>query len=58
MTEIKRVAVIGAGMMGHGIAQVFAMKGYEVNLLDISNEIFPIIEYYGCLIWIFFSCIF
>ncbi|MCD6445656.1 hypothetical protein J7L49_02585 [Candidatus Bathyarchaeota archaeon] len=40
MTEIKRVAVIGAGMMGHGIAQVFAMKGYEVNLLDISNEIF------------------
>jgi len=39
MTEIKRVAVIGAGMMGHGIAQVFAMKGYEVNLLDISDEI-------------------
>ncbi|OYT47788.1 3-hydroxybutyryl-CoA dehydrogenase [Candidatus Bathyarchaeota archaeon ex4484_231] len=39
MVEIKRIAVIGAGMMGHGIAQVFAMKGYEVNLLDISDEI-------------------
>ncbi len=30
--EIKRVAVIGAGQMGHGIAQVFALAGYEVNL--------------------------
>ncbi len=37
--EIKRVAVVGAGMMGHGIAQVFAMKGYEVALLDIKEEI-------------------
>ncbi len=37
--EIKKVAVIGAGVMGHGIAQVFAMNGYEVNLLDISSEI-------------------
>ena len=37
--EIKKVAVIGAGTMGHGIAQVFAMKGYQVNLLDINEEI-------------------
>jgi len=37
--EIKKVAIIGAGMMGHGIAQVFAMKGYQVNLLDIDEEI-------------------
>lgn len=35
---IKRVAVVGAGAMGHGIAQVFAMAGYEVNLLDIKEE--------------------
>jgi len=35
---VKRVAVIGAGVMGHGIAQVFAMAGYEVNLLDIKDE--------------------
>ncbi len=37
--EIRRVAVIGGGMMGHGIAQVFAMKGHEVSLLDIDEEI-------------------
>lgn len=30
--DIKRVTVIGAGQMGHGIAQVFALAGYEVNL--------------------------
>jgi enoyl-CoA hydratase/3-hydroxyacyl-CoA dehydrogenase len=32
------VAVIGTGLMGHGIAQAFAMKGYKVNLLSRSNE--------------------
>ncbi|MCL7382704.1 MAG: 3-hydroxyacyl-CoA dehydrogenase [Thaumarchaeota archaeon] len=37
--EIRNVAVIGAGVMGHGIAQVFAMKGYNVNLVDVSEEI-------------------
>ncbi len=37
--EIRSVAVIGGGMMGHGIAQVFAMKGREVSLLDIDEEI-------------------
>ncbi|HDQ05380.1 MAG TPA: 3-hydroxyacyl-CoA dehydrogenase [Candidatus Bathyarchaeota archaeon] len=36
--EIQRVAVIGTGLMGHGIAQAFAMKGYEVNLLSRRNE--------------------
>lgn len=30
--EIKTVAVIGAGIMGHGIAQIFAQKGYRVKL--------------------------
>ncbi|MEM1769656.1 MAG: 3-hydroxyacyl-CoA dehydrogenase [Nitrososphaerota archaeon] len=40
MVEVKGdIAVIGAGTMGHGIAQVFAMKGYNVNLLDISEDI-------------------
>ena len=37
--EIKRIAVIGAGMLGHGIAQVFAMRGYDVTLLDINYDI-------------------
>jgi len=32
--EIKRVAVIGAGDMGHGIAELFAVNGFDVNLMD------------------------
>ena len=32
--EIQTIGVIGAGLMGHGIAQVFALKGYKVKLFD------------------------
>ncbi|WP_456468712.1 3-hydroxyacyl-CoA dehydrogenase family protein [Archaeoglobus sp.] len=39
MGEIKRVTVVGAGTMGTGIAQVCAMSGYNVNLIDISDDI-------------------
>ncbi|MFU8856848.1 MAG: 3-hydroxybutyryl-CoA dehydrogenase [Deferrisomatales bacterium] len=35
---IQKVGVIGAGTMGHGIAQVFAVGGYPVVLRDISDE--------------------
>ena len=35
----ERVAVIGAGMMGHGLAQVFATGGHQVRLADTSVEI-------------------
>jgi 3-hydroxybutyryl-CoA dehydrogenase len=39
MMEIKKVAVLGAGLMGHGIAQVSAqIAKYEVNLRDIKQE--------------------
>ena len=34
MRDVRRVAVIGAGLMGHGIAQVFAVAGYAVTLTD------------------------
>jgi 3-hydroxybutyryl-CoA dehydrogenase len=34
---IKKIGVIGAGTMGHGIAESFALYGYEVNLYD-TNE--------------------
>lgn len=34
----KKVAVIGAGTMGNGIAQVFAMTGYEVLMVDIDQK--------------------
>lgn len=36
--DIKKVAVIGAGLMGHGIAQEFARAGYEVGLNDVSED--------------------
>ncbi|WP_338598363.1 3-hydroxyacyl-CoA dehydrogenase family protein [Sulfolobus tengchongensis] len=36
---IKNVAVIGAGTMGHGIAEVVAIAGYSVYLSDVSQEI-------------------
>ena len=29
-----RIAVIGAGLMGHGIAQVFALAGHDVTIYD------------------------
>lgn len=32
-----RIGVLGAGTMGHGIAQAFAMSGYEVKLYDIEQ---------------------
>jgi 3-hydroxybutyryl-CoA dehydrogenase len=36
--EIKKIAVIGAGLMGSGIAQVAAQSGYEVNLMDVEQR--------------------
>jgi len=38
LDQLKTVAVIGAGDMGHGIAQVALMAGYRVNLCDIKEE--------------------
>jgi 3-hydroxyacyl-CoA dehydrogenase len=32
--KIKRIAVMGAGAMGHGIAQVAAVSGLDVNLKE------------------------
>jgi enoyl-CoA hydratase/3-hydroxyacyl-CoA dehydrogenase len=36
--KIKKVAVLGAGDMGHGIAEVCAIAGYEVWMRDIKQE--------------------
>jgi 3-hydroxybutyryl-CoA dehydrogenase len=36
--KIKKIGVIGAGQMGHGIAHVAALAGYDVELVDISDE--------------------
>ena len=35
---MKNIAVIGAGTMGNGIAHVFAMNGYQVSLIDVSED--------------------
>ena len=37
MAEIKQVGVLGAGLMGHGIAQVAAEAGYEVVLREVDD---------------------
>ena len=39
MTDIPKVAIIGAGLMGHGIAQRMLAAGYSVNLFDTNAEI-------------------
>jgi 3-hydroxyacyl-CoA dehydrogenase len=39
LSQIKNIAVVGSGIMGHGIAQTFAVGGYEVTLNDISDEL-------------------
>ena len=35
---MEKIAVIGAGTMGNGIAHVFAMHGFKVSLVDVSDE--------------------
>ena len=35
---IKRILVVGAGTMGHSLAQTFAQGGYSVALVDINRE--------------------
>jgi 3-hydroxybutyryl-CoA dehydrogenase len=39
MAEIKRVGVLGCGLMGSGIAQVAAGAGYETIVRDVSQEL-------------------
>jgi len=37
--DIKTVGVVGAGQMGHGIAQVLVRHGYSVVLMDVATEL-------------------
>ncbi len=37
--EIKKVAVIGGGTMGNGITHVFALKGFDVSLVEMTGEL-------------------
>jgi 3-hydroxybutyryl-CoA dehydrogenase len=36
LKEITHIGVLGAGLMGHGIAHVFAAAGYDVNIYDVD----------------------
>jgi enoyl-CoA hydratase/3-hydroxyacyl-CoA dehydrogenase len=38
INDVKKVAVIGSGAMGHGIAQVCAQNGLSVTMIDIKQE--------------------
>ena len=37
LEDIHRIALIGAGIMGHGIAQTFATSGYSVTVTDMNQ---------------------
>ncbi len=39
LPEVNKITVVGAGIMGHGIAQTFALGGYQVIINDISDEL-------------------
>ena len=36
--KVERILVVGAGTMGHGIAQVAAQSGYDVALFDVDAK--------------------
>ncbi|MDD2671712.1 MAG: 3-hydroxyacyl-CoA dehydrogenase NAD-binding domain-containing protein, partial [Syntrophales bacterium] len=36
--EIKKICVLGAGLMGNGITQVCAQAGYQVAMRDIEQR--------------------
>lgn len=38
MEKFKKIVIVGAGTMGHGIAQVFAQNGYPVSLVDTETQ--------------------
>ena len=37
LEDVRHIAVVGAGIMGHGIAQTFAMSGYSVSVTDVDQ---------------------
>jgi 3-hydroxybutyryl-CoA dehydrogenase len=41
MKEINKILVVGAGTMGHGIAQTFAQYEYQVSLVDQVEQVLP-----------------
>ncbi|MDB6101505.1 MAG: 3-hydroxybutyryl-CoA dehydrogenase [Gammaproteobacteria bacterium] len=44
MTGKSRIAIVGGGLMGHGIAQVFACAGHSVRVQDPSSEVLATLD--------------
>lgn len=44
MSEIRNITVLGAGMMGPGIAQLFAVKGYSTTVWGFEDELSRVID--------------
>ena len=42
MISMKTISVVGAGLMGHGIATVFALGGYTVTLHNSRRTLLPV----------------
>lgn len=42
--NIQNIAILGAGMMGNGIAQVVLQSGFPVWLRDINNDLLAAAE--------------
>lgn len=38
LPQINKITVLGSGIMGHGIAQISAMNGYDVVLRDVEEK--------------------
>jgi 3-hydroxybutyryl-CoA dehydrogenase len=38
-TDVRKALVVGAGVMGHSIAQVFATSGIQTNLVDVNRDV-------------------
>jgi 3-hydroxybutyryl-CoA dehydrogenase len=39
MSTPEQITVVGAGLMGHGIAQIFAVHGHKVLLVDVNEDL-------------------
>ena len=39
LEEIKNIGVVGVGTMGHGIALTYALAGYNITMMDITETI-------------------
>ncbi len=39
LEKLKKAAIVGSGSMGHGIAEMLAMNGVEVTMIDVNDEL-------------------